>query len=82
MTPENLALANEPEEQYLRRVFDEFVAGRKQTGEGTDGLAFEGFTAKLKQNAEVQAKKYGARAVRFKVVVKNNQTTLKPVPLN
>jgi hypothetical protein len=82
LSPENLALANEPEAQYLRRVFDEYVAARKGTGEGTDGLAYEGFTAKLKQNEAALCKKYGARVVRFKVVVKNNQTTLKPVPFN
>jgi hypothetical protein len=81
ISPENLALANEPEDQYLRRVFDEYVAARKQTGEGTEGLAFDGFVAKMKQNEAALLKKWGARMVRFKVVVKNNQTTLKPVPI-
>jgi hypothetical protein len=80
-SPENLKLANEPEDQYYRRVFDEYVAARKQTGEGVEGLAYEPFTAKLKQNEAALCKKYGARMVRFKVVTKNNQTTLKPVPI-
>ena len=32
-------------------------------------------------HAQRLAKKYGSRRVRFKVQIKNNQTTLKPVPL-
>jgi hypothetical protein len=81
LSPENVSLANEPEDQYLRRVFDEYVAARKQTGEGIEGLAYEGFAAKLKQNEAALRKKYDAKMVRFKVVVKNSQTTLKPVPI-
>lgn len=81
MSAENLALANEPEEQYLKRVFDEYVAARKQTNEGVEGLSYDGFAAKLKQNEAGLCKKYGVNQVRFKVVVKNNQTTLKPVPI-
>ena len=78
---ENMALAQEPEEAYFKRVFDEYVAARKQTGEGTEGLTQDGFAAKLKQNEAGLLKKYNCKMVRFKVVVKNNQTTLKPVPI-
>lgn len=80
-SPELAALADEPEEQYLKRVFEEYVAARKQTNEGTEGLLFDGFAQKLKQNEAALRKKYGARMVRFKVVIKNNQTTLKPYPI-
>jgi hypothetical protein len=80
-SPELLALAQEPEELYLKRVYDEYVAARKQTNEGTEGLTFEGFAQKLKQNEGNLKKKYNCSLVRFKVVVKNNQTTLKPVPI-
>ncbi len=81
VTPDSMALANEPEGEYLKRVFEEYVAARKQTGEGTEGLNEGGFTAKLKQNEQALLKKYNCRMVRFKVVVKNNQVTLKPVPI-
>jgi hypothetical protein len=77
-----IKLANEAEDAYLRRVFDEYVASRKRTGEGVEGLSLEGFTAKLKQNEASLCKKYNARIVRFQVVVKNGQTTLKPVPIS
>lgn len=80
-SPELAALAEEPEEQYLRRIFDEYVAARKQTSEGTDGLTFDGFAQKIAQNEAALKKKHNARMVRFKVVVKNGQTTLKPYPI-
>ena len=80
-SPEVLALAEEPEATYLRRVYDEYVAARLQTGEGAEGLSFDGFAQKLQQNELGLRKKYNARLVRFKVVVKNGQTTLKPYPI-
>jgi hypothetical protein len=80
-SPELQALADEAEDAYLKRTFDEYVAARKQTNEGTDGLTLDGFAAKLKQNEDALKKKHGARMVRFKVVVKNGQTTLKPYPI-
>ena len=82
-SPENTALAFEPEEQYLRRVFQEYVDARTQSGEGVDpALSYENFILKLRSNEAQLKKKYNSKAVRFKVVVKNNQTTLKPVPIN
>jgi hypothetical protein len=81
LTPEVAALAEEPEDQYLRRVFEEFVAARKQTNEGVDGLTLDGFATKIRSNETALKKKYNARIVRFKVVIKNQQATLKPVPI-
>jgi hypothetical protein len=80
-SPELAALAGEPEDQYVKRTFDEYVAARRQTNEGTEGLTFDGFAQKLKQNETALMKKYNARMVRFKVVVKSGQTTLKPYPI-
>jgi len=78
---EAAALAGEAAEAYYDRVWREYAAARQQTGEGVEGLDREQFLAKLRQNEAALAKKYGARLVRFKVVVKNNQTTLKPIPI-
>jgi hypothetical protein len=80
-SPEVQALADEPEDAYIKRTFEEYVAARKQTNEGSDGLTLEGFAQKLKQNEAALKKKHGARMVRFKVVIKNGQTTLKPFPI-
>ena len=80
-SPEVQALADEPEDAYVKRTFEEYIAARKQTNEGSDGLTLEGFAQKLKQNEAALMKKHGARMVRFKVVIKNGQTTLKPFPI-
>jgi hypothetical protein len=81
LSPENAALAAEPEEQYLSRTWEEWMAARKQTGEGVEGMTAAAFVAKLRQNEAALRAKYNCRMVRFKVVVKDNQTTLKPVPI-
>jgi len=81
-TPENTALAQEPLETYLPRLFKEYVAARQKNGESTDGLTIESFTTKVKQTEAGLIGKFNCRAVRFKVVVKDGQTTLKPVPIS
>jgi hypothetical protein len=78
---EAMALAAEQEASYLRRLFDEYLAARSSTGEGTEGLTFEGFVSKLQQNEAVLRARYQCRAVRFKVVTKEGRVTLKPVPI-
>jgi hypothetical protein len=78
---EAMALAAEPEGNYLRRLFDEYAAARQATGEGSEGLTFDGFVSKLRQNETVLRAKYQCRAVRFKVVTKDGRVTLKPVPI-
>jgi len=78
---EAMALAAEPEAQYLRRLFEEYAAARQATGEGSEGLTFDGFVAKLQQNETVLRARYQCRAVRFKVVTKDGRVTLKPVPI-
>ena len=81
LSPENQDLAREPEEQYLRRLFNEYVHAREQSGEGTKDLSYGSFIDKLKANETELCKKYDCRAVRFKVIMKGGQATLKPVPL-
>ncbi len=74
-------LAAEPADAYYQRVWTEYCAAREQTGEGIEGLDVQQFIAKLSQNEATLCKKYGARMVRFRVVIKGQQTTLKPVPI-
>jgi len=78
---EAVKLAAEPEPAYLRRVFDEYVAARNASGEGNQGVDYDSFVAKLRQNETVLRGKYQCRAVRFKVVTKDGKVTLKPVPI-
>jgi hypothetical protein len=78
---ETLALANEPEADYYRRIFNEYIAARRGVGENVDGVTYEGFVAKLRLNEGTLKKKYSCRAVRFRVQSKDGQVTLKPVPI-
>jgi hypothetical protein len=79
--PASLQLAQEPLETYFRRTFDEYVAAKQRVGEKTDGVTFESFRAKLAQNETALKGKYKCKLVRFRVVVKGSQVTLKPVPI-
>jgi hypothetical protein len=78
--PDLAALAQEPEPDYYKRVFTEYVAARKQTG-SPDDVSFESFIAKLRVNEGKLKAQYNCRAVRFRVLLKDGKVTLKPVPI-
>jgi hypothetical protein len=78
--PDIAALAQEAEPDYYKRVFTEYVAARKATG-NPDDVSFENFIAKLKVNEGKLRAQYQCRAVRFRVVTKDGKVTLKPVPI-
>ncbi len=78
---EAVQLAREPEESYYRRVYDEYVAARRDNGENVEGVSYESFVAKLRLNEANLKTKYESSAVRFKVVTKDGKVTLKPVPI-
>ncbi|HEX2687042.1 MAG TPA: MXAN_5187 C-terminal domain-containing protein [Kofleriaceae bacterium] len=78
--PDLAALAQESEPDYYKRVYTEYLAARKATG-NPDEVSFENFIAKLKVNEGKLKAQYQCRAVRFRVVMKDNKVTLKPVPI-
>jgi len=78
--PDLAALAQESEPDYYKRVFTEYVAARKGVG-SPDDVSFENFIAKLKVNEGKLKAQYQCRAVRFRVITKDNKVSLKPVPI-
>jgi hypothetical protein len=76
-----VALAQEPEPDYYKRLYTEYTAAREQSGQGADGASFESFVAKLRLSEASLKQKYECRAVRFRVVVAGGKVTLKPVPI-
>ncbi|HEX8110944.1 MAG TPA: MXAN_5187 C-terminal domain-containing protein, partial [Kofleriaceae bacterium] len=74
------ALAQESEPDYYKRVYTEYLAARRSTG-NPDEVSFENFIAKLKVNEGKLKAQYQCRAVRFRVVVNDGKVTLKPVPI-
>ena len=79
--PDVVALAQEPEADYYKRLFGEYIAARQANGEKVEGVTFDGFVAKLRLNEANLKKKYNCKAVRFRVQTRGNQVTLKPVPI-
>jgi hypothetical protein len=78
--PDLAALAQESEPDYYKRVYTEYLAARRATG-NPDEVSFENFIAKLKVNEGKLKAQYQCRAVRFRVVVNDGKVTLKPVPI-
>ncbi|HEX3480556.1 MAG TPA: MXAN_5187 C-terminal domain-containing protein [Kofleriaceae bacterium] len=78
--PDLAALAQESEPDYYKRVYTEYLAARRATG-NPDEVSFENFIAKLKVNEGKLRAQYQCRAVRFRVVVNDGKVTLKPVPI-
>ena len=78
--PDLASLAKESEPDYYKRVFTEYVAARKASG-SPDDVSFENFIAKLKVNEGKLKAQYNCRAVRFRVMTKDNKVSLKPVPI-
>jgi hypothetical protein len=78
--PDIAALAQEAEPDYYKRVYTEYTAARKASGT-PDDVSFENFIAKLKVNEGKLKAQYQCRAVRFRVVTKDNKVSLKPVPI-
>jgi hypothetical protein len=74
------ALAQESEPDYYKRVYTEYLAARRQTG-NPDDVSFENFIAKLKVNEGKLRAQYQCRTVRFRVIARDGKVTLKPVPI-
>lgn len=71
----------DPEEKHFREVFDRFLEIKKQCGESTNGLSYEKFAKKLRQNTTDLKARYRCRTVKFQVYVKNGKPALKATPI-
>lgn len=78
---EAVQLAQEPDADYYKRIFDEYVNALAETGRDTDGVTFDGFVTKLRLNETNLKAKYQCSAIRFRVVAKDGKVSLKPVPI-
>lgn len=59
-----------------RKLFEEFAAAKRKTGEGLT-MDFEAFRAFVEKQKAAIAQKYGAKKVDFAVAVKDGKVTLK-----
>jgi hypothetical protein len=82
--PATRVVANEDdadEELHFKRVFDDFVATKKECGESTVGLTLDKFKIKLRGNKTALMSKHQCRTVRFAVYVKDGKAALKATPV-
>ncbi len=73
-------LAQEPDERYYRRLFDEYLAAKRKVGEPVEQIMAEAFTERVKATAKEVSQKHG-RTLRFRVDVRGEAVLLVAVPL-
>lgn len=66
------------DEEHYRVVYNEFVGSKARLGEAVDNITFEGFSSKLRTSEKELIDRHGCRAVRFQVLVKDRQVSLRP----
>ena len=71
----------EGETSYFRQVYEDFVELKRKCGESTDGLTYDKFAVKLRQNRDQLVQKYACKAVKFQVYVKDGKAALKATPV-
>lgn len=71
--------AGAPSDARLRAVYDAYMAAKKQCKESTTGLSYEQVSAQLKQQVPAILKQTNAKAIDFKVVIKDGKATLRAV---
>jgi len=64
----------------LRAVYDAYVTAKRRCQEDTSKLSYESVAATLRKQVPELLKQHNARAVEFKVVIKDGKASLKAVP--
>jgi hypothetical protein len=64
-----------------QKVYEEFLALKKQCNEPTAGLTFDKFKGTLQRNKEALVSRHGSARVKFTVYVKDGKAALKASPV-
>jgi hypothetical protein len=64
-----------------RRVYEEFLALKKQCGEDTASLTFEKFKGTLQRNKDALVQRHSCTRVKFTVYEKEGKAALKASPV-
>jgi hypothetical protein len=68
-------------EPAMVKVFDDYVELKKKCGESVEGLSFDKFATKLKDNRDALMQKHACKEIRFEVYVKDGKAALKATPV-
>lgn len=79
-TADAQALRDEAEDAYYRRIFDEYIAAKRELGDPVDHIAFPAFVERIMASEKELAEKHG-KPVRYKVEVRGREVVLLAVPL-
>ncbi|MBM4387415.1 MAG: hypothetical protein FJ088_06715 [Deltaproteobacteria bacterium] len=74
-------LSSEPAESYYRRIYNEYLKAREDLNLSVKEITYQKFKEKVVRNEMMLKEKYGGRAVRFIVNVKEGTVFLVPVQL-
>jgi len=74
------ALAAENADTYYRRLYNEYIAAKRQLGEPVDHITFDAFVGRIRASEAETSQKQG-RPVRYQVQLRGNAVVLIAVPL-
>ncbi len=74
------ALAAEPPAQYYGRLFNEYIAAKRQLGDPVDHITQQAFIARIQGSEQEMTAKHG-RPVRYQVQMRDGSVVLIAVPL-
>jgi hypothetical protein len=74
------ALRDEPQDSYYRRIFDEYIAGKRSLGDPVDHITLPAFVERIMASEKELSDKHG-KPVRYKVEVRGREVVLLAVPL-
>lgn len=64
----------------LRALYDTYMVARQRTNESTSGITYDALANTLRKQVPELMRKHEAKAIDFKVVIKNGKAMLKAVP--
>lgn len=74
------ALAAEPQDAYYHRLFNEYIAAKRQLGDSVDEITQAAFIAHIRNNEQQTAQRIG-RPVRYQVQIRDGAIALVAVPV-
>jgi hypothetical protein len=75
------ALAAEGADEYYRRLYNEYIAAKRQIGEPVEHITFDAFIGRIRSSEAETSQKQG-RPVRYQVQLRGNAVVLIAVPLS
>ncbi|MBX5480596.1 MAG: hypothetical protein IRZ16_01925 [Myxococcaceae bacterium] len=78
--PPTVAGASQLSDDKLRAVYDAFIKAKRRCNEDTSSMTFEQVASSLRRQVPELMKQHNAKAVEFKVVIKDGKAVLRAVP--